>query len=157
MISENVALKTQNSSFFISFYNNHNNRLFIILGLEALTRIEVIDISNTAITTLSPEISNLSHLFELDWRETPAAVVYKEHYNLEPNNIYGLKKVLSDLNTRKLIEKNLYEKLLNEHFVKESDNPNLPSVVDRIVKVGFYLRLYQYLTTVLTLQQQCQQ
>lgn len=103
--------------------------------LYRIKPLEVIDIRNTRVADIPPEYSKLDSLFELDYRGTPAAERYLLEHGVETSNIFQLKATLHALSMRKELEESLFETLHDEHYIMDTDKPNIGERIMDLVKV----------------------
>jgi len=103
-------------------------------GVQLLTKLELIDINSTNITELPTELAKLDKLYEFDWRHTPLADSLLKKHQVETNDVLKLRKLLLNQNTRRELEQQLFDYLLDEHFIMDADMPGIKAQILALVK-----------------------
>lgn len=113
----------------------HNNPLLQALpkGMRALEKLEVLDIRNTQISILPPELVTLQKLYDVNWRDTPLADKLLEDFDIQVNDLPAAQEMMSDQFTRGNLEIQLLEILQGTHFAKEADKPNMSTLIKNLV------------------------
>lgn len=130
-IPEDIVLLAKLKELWI----NNNPLQEVPACIDKLKKLEVLDIRMTPIGSLPSNIAEMKRLQEIDWRETPLEKHLLEFYQVPSNDLPGLKKAFHAIHERESQKAILTEKFVSTHFLKESDNPALGSVISGIVEV----------------------
>jgi hypothetical protein len=101
--------------------------------MRALEKLESLDIRNTQVSVLPPELVTLQRLYDVDWRETPLADSLLQDHDVQVNNLPAAQEVLQAQFTRSNLEVQLLEILQGTHFAKEADKPNMKQLILNLV------------------------
>ncbi|NDH66285.1 MAG: hypothetical protein EBY26_07975 [Microbacteriaceae bacterium] len=84
----------------------HNNPNLQALpnGMRSLEKLESLDIRNTQVSVLPPELVTLQRLYEVDWRETPLADKMLQDHDVQVNDLPAAQEVLQAQFTRANLE-----------------------------------------------------
>jgi len=113
--------------------HNNPNLQALPSGMRALEKLESIDIRNTQVSVLPPELVTLQRLYEVDWRETPLADKMLQDHDVQVNDLPAAQEVLQAQFTRANLEAQLLEILQGTHFAKEADKPNMKQLIKNLV------------------------
>lgn len=113
----------------------HNNPVSEIPGcINECMKLEVIDIRETKIATLPPNIALLKRLVVLDWKDTPLERVLLEDHNVAVGDINGLKGIYQSIYERDAQKQQLKDFFTGVHFLQESDKPNIKTFIYNLVE-----------------------
>lgn len=107
--------------------------------IDQLKKLELIDISNTKISEVPTELSLLEHLYDLDWRSTPLSTSLSKQHGVAENDIFGLRKLLTDQHTRRTLETELFDFLSGEHYLLDADRPGIKGDIKALVEVRIHM------------------
>lgn len=115
----------------------HNPLKYLPKEIQNLTKLELIDINSTCVSDVPTELANLEHLYEMDWRNTPLAPNLLLKHQIDENDVFGLRCLLVNLNTRKQLELQLFDYLFDEHYLMDADVVGIKSIIQLLVEVIF--------------------
>jgi len=110
------------------------NPLLSLEGVASLQNLEVLDIRNTRVEYFPSEMATMKRLYEVDWRETPAALNLWEQNEIEVNDLPATMALLHERHTRSGLEATLLEALAGVKFMKEADTPGIALRIQELVR-----------------------
>jgi len=110
------------------------NPLASLEGVASLQNLEVLDIRSTRVEYFPAEMATMKRLYEIDWRETPAALNLWEQNGIVANDLPATMALLHERNARSGLEAALLEALAGVKFMKEADTPGIAQRIADLVR-----------------------